>query len=135
MRARKICPFCQAGPLTASGPSDRVSAVSSNDVEQTLPGSFGPPLFPVCFPRGVSASNDDRPPVAVAAQWVSQITGIGLEIVVPMLVGRWLDQRWGTSYWTVIGVVLGPLLGFWHLFRLTGVIGGTKANSDQKDEK
>jgi uncharacterized protein YqgC (DUF456 family) len=83
----------------------------------------------------VTASNDDRPPVAIAAQWVSQITGIGLEIILPILAGRWLDQRWGTSCWTVVGAVLGPLLGFWHLFRITGVVGGTKINSGEKNDE
>ncbi len=93
----------------------------------------GPPTNPLPF--GVTASNDDRPPVAIAAQWVSQITGIGVEIILPILAGRWLDQRWGTSCWTVVGAVLGPLLGFWHLFRITGVVGGTKTNSGEKNDE
>lgn len=77
--------------------------------------------------------------MAVAAQWVSQITGIGLEIVIPIVVGRWLDDRWGTSFCTAVGVVVGPLLGFWHLLTLTGVVGRTKGRSEkdnsQQDEK
>jgi hypothetical protein len=80
----------------------------------------------------VTAPKDDRPPVAIAAQWVSQITGIGLEIVVPIVIGRWLDERWGTSFCTAVGVVVGPLLGFWHLLTLTGVVGGTKGKSVKK---
>ena len=87
------------------------------------------------FPLGVSAPKDDRSPLAVAAQWVSQITGIGLEIVLPIVVGRWLDERWGTSFWTVVGVLVGPLLGFWHLLKLTGVVGGTKGKSDKENEQ
>lgn len=77
--------------------------------------------------------------MAVAAQWVSQITGIGLEIVVPIVVGRWLDERWGTSFCTVVGVVIGPLLGFWHLLTVTGVVGrakeGPEQENSQRDEK
>jgi uncharacterized protein YqgC (DUF456 family) len=80
----------------------------------------------------VSAPDDDRPPMAVAAHWVSQITGVALEIVIPVLVGRWLDQRWGTSVWTIVGALLGPVLGFWHLLTLTGVVGG--GGSQAKDK-
>jgi len=53
---------------------------------------------------------------------------------VPIVVGRWLDERWGTTFLAVVGVVVGPLLGFWHLLALTGVLGGTKAESDEKNE-
>ena len=87
------------------------------------------------FPLGVSAPKDDRPPIAAAVHWVSQITGIGLEIVLPIIAGRWLDERWGTSYWTVVGVLLGPVFGFWHLLKLTGVVGGAKGKSDEEDRQ
>lgn len=73
--------------------------------------------------------------MAVAAHWVSQITGIALEFVVPVVIGRWLDQRWGTSAWTVVGALLGPILGFWHLLTLTGVLGGAGAQSDDKQNR
>jgi len=73
--------------------------------------------------------------MAVAAHWVSQITGLGLEVVIPVLVGRWLDQRWGTSAWTIVGALLGPILAFWHLLALTGVAGGpgTQPKDKQND--
>ncbi len=82
----------------------------------------------------MSSPKDDRSPLALAAQWVSQITGVGLEIVLPIVVGRWLDERWGTSCWTVVGVLVGPLMGFWHLLKLTGVAGGPKGRSGTKDK-
>jgi len=83
----------------------------------------------------VNAPNDDRHPIAIATQWVSQITAIALEIVVPVVVGRWLDQRWGTSYWTLIGAIVGPPLGFWHLLTLTGVVGQGREKSDNDEKK
>jgi len=84
----------------------------------------------------VNAPNDDRHPIAIAAQWASQITAVALEIVIPVMVGRWLDQNWGTSYWTVIGAVVGPPLGFWHLLVLTGVVGGgDKTSGSGKDKQ
>lgn len=68
--------------------------------------------------------HDDRHSIAIAAHWVSQITAVALEIALPVVLGRWLDERWGTSYWTFIGAVVGPLVGMWHLLTLTGVVGG-----------
>lgn len=72
---------------------------------------------------GVSAPDDSRHPVSVAVQWVSQITAIALEIVVCIWLGSWLDARFGTSFWSPVGLVMGPVLGFWHLLVLTGVVG------------
>ena len=65
--------------------------------------------------------------------WSFQITSIALEIVLPVVVGRWLDQLWGTTWIAIIGVLMGPPLGFWHLLVLTGVVGGktTKTDSDK----
>ena len=62
---------------------------------------------------------DNRHPVAVAAEWVSRITAIAIEIVVLIWLGRWLDGKLGTTYWSPIGLVLGPVLGFWHLMTIT----------------
>jgi hypothetical protein len=44
---------------------------------------------------------------------------ISLEMVVPGLVGYWLDQRLGTkAILTVVGFALGTTLGMWHLIRI-----------------
>ena len=68
---------------------------------------------------------DDSPhSLTEAVQWVAQITAIAMEMVVPVVLGQYLDQRWGTSYWTLIGAAIGPSVGFWHLLTLTGVVGG-----------
>ena len=69
---------------------------------------------------------DNRHPVAVAAEWVSRITAIAIEIVVLIWLGRWLDGKLGTSYWAFIGLVLGPVVGFWHLLTMTIVTGRKK---------
>ena len=55
--------------------------------------------------------------------------GLGFEIVVPivlgLLLGLWLDGRWGTRPWlAVTGVVLGIAAGFYNFFRV--VLGATK---------
>ena len=51
-------------------------------------------------------------------QWVSRITTVGLMMVLPALGGRWLDDRRGTNYWTLIGLVLGLVVGLWQLLQI-----------------
>lgn len=53
----------------------------------------------------MSQPSDDRSPVATAYQWVSRITVVALEMVLPGVFGHWLDQEFGT-------VVLFMLVGF-----------------------
>lgn len=62
---------------------------------------------------------DKQPPMAVAMTWVSRITTVCLEMVLPAVGGAWLDKRYGTSYWVVVGVLVGGALGLWHLLQLT----------------
>jgi ATP synthase protein I len=65
------------------------------------------------------ASNDDRPPMAVAMRWVQEITSIGLEMAVPALLGRWADVHWGTEPWLVaVGAMLGFAVAMVHLLSL-----------------
>ncbi len=53
----------------------------------------------------VTNPTDERSPIATAYQWVSRITVVALEMVLPGLAGYWLDQRIGTG-------VLFMLIGF-----------------------
>ncbi len=64
-------------------------------------------------------SPDDRSRPAVAYQWASQVISIALEMVVPGLVGYWLDQRLGTvAVLTVLGFAFGFTLGMVQLVQL-----------------
>ena len=47
--------------------------------------------------------------MAVAMAWTSRVTTIALEMVVPGLVGLWIDHCLGTK---VLFLVLGLILGF-----------------------
>lgn len=60
-----------------------------------------------------------RPPIALAMEWVAKITTVALEMVIPLAVGSYLDRRWGTSYLTIAGVVIGMTVGLWHLIQMT----------------
>ena len=57
----------------------------------------------------MTEEHDDRSPFGLAMEWTSRITTISLELVVPTLIGCWLDQRLGTR---VLFLVLGVMLGF-----------------------
>ncbi len=63
---------------------------------------------------------DDRPPLARAAEWTSRVTTISLEMVLPGLVGLWIDRQLGTkALFLVLGVMLGFAAGLWSLVRLS----------------
>jgi hypothetical protein len=75
------------------------------------------PQFATSFT--VDPGPQDRPPMAVALDWVTRITTVALEMVLPGLVGLWLDRRWGTSFIGLVGFAIGMILGFWHLLLIT----------------
>ncbi len=52
-------------------------------------------------------------------EWVAKITTVALEMVIPAVVGGYLDRRFGTQYLALLGVVLGTTVGLWHLIRMT----------------
>lgn len=62
-----------------------------------------------------SKTTDDRPPYAIAMEWVARVTTISLEMFIPGLIGQWLDKRWGTQWLTLVGFVFGFTAGMWHL--------------------
>lgn len=66
---------------------------------------------------------DDPPrqpvPLAAAMEWVAKITTVALEMFLPAVGGAYLDRRWGTNFWALVGLVLGVTVGMWHLLRMT----------------
>jgi len=57
--------------------------------------------------------------MAQALLWVSRITTVGLEMVLPALAGGWLDRQFHTSFCMPVALVLGVVAGFWHLLQMT----------------
>ena len=57
--------------------------------------------------------------MAEATKWVSKITTVALEMILPGLVGLWLDHRLGTGFLALLGLGLGVPLGFRHLMLMT----------------
>ena len=57
-------------------------------------------------------------PLGQALVWVSRITVIGLQMVVPGVVGGYADRAWGTSFLAPIGFVLGFIFALWQLIAI-----------------
>jgi F0F1-type ATP synthase assembly protein I len=68
----------------------------------------------------VTDQHNDRSPFALATEWSARITTISLELILPVLIGYWLDQRLGTRVlFLILGVILGFVTATFSLVRLT----------------
>jgi len=65
--------------------------------------------------------NPDGPTlIAIAYGWAARIMTVALEMVVPGLIGVWLDKRLGTKIvFVLLGFGGGCTLAVWHLIRMT----------------
>lgn len=76
---------------------------------------IGPPI-----PFFVTSPPEERSPLTVAMEWSSRLTTIALEMVLPGLLGYWVDQKLGTGILLlVLGVAVGFAAGLWSLIKLT----------------
>jgi hypothetical protein len=62
---------------------------------------------------------EDPQAIARGMQWVARITTVALEMVLPAVIGGWLDQRLGTNMLVLVGLLIGVPLGLWHLIKMT----------------
>jgi F0F1-type ATP synthase assembly protein I len=80
--------------------------------------------WPLCLAPGwtrftVTHSPDDRSSMARAVEWSSRVTSIAAGMVVPGVLGYWVDRKLGTGgLCLVLGVVLGFACGLWQLVQL-----------------
>jgi len=61
----------------------------------------------------------DPDAIARGMQWVARITTVSLEMVIPAVIGGWLDNRFGTNMLALTGLLIGVPLGVWHLIKMT----------------
>jgi F0F1-type ATP synthase assembly protein I len=62
------------------------------------------------------------------------IISIGLEMVLPGLIGHWLDGRFGTGPWLLLlGFAAGMAAAGWHLVKLVSSL--SAADSDRKNKQ
>ena len=67
----------------------------------------------------MTRSNQPRSALSVGMQWASRISSLGMEFVVPTLIGAAIDHRFGTSPAVLlIGAVAGFLLFMVHILRI-----------------
>ncbi len=58
-------------------------------------------------------------PIALGYIWASRILTVCLEMVVPGVLGLWVDSRLATSpAFTLVGFGGGLILGVWHLLKM-----------------
>jgi F0F1-type ATP synthase assembly protein I len=63
---------------------------------------------------------EKRTPVAIAAMWSSRITTVSLEMVLPGLLGLWIDSKLGTKLlFGLVGFAFGMVAGIRHLITMT----------------
>jgi hypothetical protein len=53
--------------------------------------------------------------MAVAMEWVSRITTVALEMVIPGVIGWFIDRALGTRFIAIVGFGLGLFGGMYHL--------------------
>lgn len=79
----------------------------------------------------MAISPDDRSPEAKAYHWASRIMVVSLEMVLPGVMGHWIDRQFGTvAVFLVVGLVAGCTGGVWHLIQMTRV--DTRRESDER---
>ncbi len=59
-------------------------------------------------------------PLGVAFAWAGRIMAIGLVMVLPGVGGRWLDDRFETTWWEPAGFAFGFAAGLLSLIRIAG---------------
>lgn len=69
--------------------------------------------------NAIMTTPDSQNSIAAAYRWANQVMSVGIEFVLPIAGGWWLDQKYGLDPWLMIcGVLLGCLLGTHGMIRL-----------------
>lgn len=73
--------------------------------------------------------DDERSMIAKAWGWGYQAISISLEMVVPGLLGLWIDRVVGTlPLFLILGAIFGMIAGMIHLLQFAKRIGGGGKN-------
>jgi F0F1-type ATP synthase assembly protein I len=76
---------------------------------------------------------DDRSPIAKALSQVAQITTISLMMVIPAIIGQFIDRLLGTVIlFTALGLVLGMASAIWQLIKLVSYWNKSYDSEDSK---
>jgi hypothetical protein len=61
----------------------------------------------------------DPDAIARGMRWVARIITVALEMIIPALIGSWLDNRFGTNVLVLVGLFIGVPLGLRHVIKMT----------------
>jgi F0F1-type ATP synthase assembly protein I len=77
---------------------------------------------------------DDRSPLARTLQRTTDATAIAFEMVVPILIGAWIDRRLGTkAIFAVLGGAIGMTAGLRSLLHMTATLRRTDSKPTDQD--
>ena len=69
--------------------------------------------------NGDASKEDDRSPLAIGYAWAARVMAIGFEVVLPILLGVWIDYLLGTVVlFMFLGLLLGGFVGFTQLLKI-----------------
>jgi hypothetical protein len=74
----------------------------------------------------VKDPSDEPSPIGLAFEWVARILAVVIEMVLPGLLGQYLDKRLGTKFLVLAGFGCGLSLALWHLLVMTRQKPGSK---------
>ncbi len=84
----------------------------------------------------MSTPPDDRSPTAVASLWASRVISVSVEMVLPGLIGLWLDTKLGTYIlFAMLGFAAGLTMAIWHLIRMTTPAKDGRSSEGARDAK
>ena len=62
---------------------------------------------------------DDRSLLAKSTEWATNASTVAAEMVVPIVLGAWLDSRLGLKgLFAILGGVIGVSTGIWSLLKM-----------------
>jgi hypothetical protein len=72
-------------------------------------------------------------PMSLATQWVARIFAVSLLMILPGVGGRWLDEKLGTEFLTLLGFGLGLVSGVVSLLVMTKVSPAPRVQVDEEE--
>lgn len=75
-----------------------------------------------------------RHPVATGIEWASRITTVALMMVLPGILGQWLDEKWSTNFLGLTGFALGNVAGIWYLLKMTQILAAGPPSREMKPQ-
>ena len=81
----------------------------------------------------MSRETDDRSAIARAYQWSVRVTTIAIEMVLPGVLGIWVDRKLGTRFlFTLLGLALGMWLALRELLGMARAAERSEATASEQ---